>query len=139
MGTRQIEGRCHCGNIAITLAWPESGTTIPARACGCDFCRKHSAVWTSRSDAPFSLSVKDTGKAMAYRFGTGTADFHICKTCGVTPIATCEMEGRRYAVVNVNVFEKISRNDLSESPTDFEGETIDDRLARRKRNWSPEA
>lgn len=35
-----IPGKCHCGNIAIELEWPD-GARIPARKCGCTFCVKH--------------------------------------------------------------------------------------------------
>jgi hypothetical protein len=49
------------------------------------------------------------------------------------------MEGRRYAVFNVNTFEDLDQLRLVEMPTSFEGETTEDRLARRRRNWTPEA
>jgi hypothetical protein len=60
-------------------------------------------------------------------------------TCGVMPIVTCEIDGARYAVVNVNAFVDVDRSQLVETATDFEGEATADRLARRKRNWTPEA
>jgi hypothetical protein len=41
-------------------------------------------------------------------------------------------------VVNVNSFEGVAAGELSSSPTDFDGETPDDRLARRQRNWIPD-
>ena len=28
-----LDGKCHCGNIALTLEWLDD--EIPARACGC--------------------------------------------------------------------------------------------------------
>ena len=74
-----------------------------------------------------------------YRFGTKTADFHICLTCGVIPIVTCLIQGTQYAVVNVNTFDNVDRSQLIEAATDFEGETSENRLARRQRNWTPEA
>ena len=74
-----------------------------------------------------------------YRFGTKTADFHVCLTCGVIPVATCVIEGTRYAVVNVNTFDDVDRSQLVEAPRDFEGETTENRLARRQRSWTPEA
>ena len=70
---------------------------------------------------------------------TKTADFHVCVTCGVFPIVTCVIEGIRYAVFNVNTFEKVDRSQLVETATNFEGETTEGRLARRRRNWTPEA
>jgi hypothetical protein len=74
-----------------------------------------------------------------YRFGTKTADFHVCLTCGVPPIVTCMIEGRRYAVVNVNTFEDVDKFKIAEAAANFEGEIEENRLARRRRNWTPEA
>lgn len=135
---RRIHGSCHCGNIRIAFDWPESGPTIPVRACGCALCTKHRAVWTSHPEGRFELSIADDSRVTRYRFGTKTADFHICLTCGVVPIATCIIEGARYAVVNVNTFDDVDRAQLVETPRDFEGETTDARLSRRQRNWTPE-
>jgi hypothetical protein len=135
---RQINGSCHCGNIHFTLDWPASGPTIPVRACGCDHCKKHRGVWTSHPDGRFRLSIADQYQAGEYQFGTKTADFHVCKTCGIVPIVTCVIDGGRYAVVNVNTFDNVDRTELSEAPTDFKGESTADRLARRRRNWTPE-
>jgi hypothetical protein len=49
------------------------------------------------------------------------------------------IEGIKYAVVNVNTFDNVDRSQLVETATDFEGETTESRLARRRRNWTPEA
>jgi hypothetical protein len=136
---RQIQGSCHCGNIRVTFDWPDSGQTIPVRACGCALCTKHKAAWTSHPDGRFYLRIADDSQVRRYRFGTKTADFHVCLICGVVPIATCVIEGTRYAVVNVNTFDGVDRSQLVEAATDFEGETRENRLARRRRNWTPEA
>jgi hypothetical protein len=95
-------------------------------------------VWTSHPDARFRLSVADEGRMTRYQFGTKTADFHICLTCGVVPIVTCTIEGTRYAVFNVNAFDGAERSQVVTAVSDFEGETTDNRLARRRRNWTPE-
>jgi hypothetical protein len=55
------------------------------------------------------------------------------------PVATCVIEGTRYAVVNVNTFDDVDRSQLVEAPRDFEGETTENRLARRQRSWDAEA
>lgn len=55
------------------------------------------------------------------------------------PIVTCVIDGARYAVFNVNTLEGLDRSEFIETTSDFEGEATDDRLARRKRNWTPEA
>jgi hypothetical protein len=136
---RRIRGSCHCGNIRFTLAWPDSGPTIASRACGCGLCTKHGAAWTSHPDGRFDLRIADPARVTQYRFGTKTADFHVCLTCGVIPIVTCTIEGTRYAVFNVNTFDDVDRSQLVESAADFEGETAENRLARRRRNWTPES
>jgi hypothetical protein len=136
---RRIHGSCHCGNIRVTLDWPDSGTTIPVRACGCSLCTKHRAVWTSHPDGRFYLRIADDSQVTRYRFGTNTADFHICLVCGVMPIATSMIEVTQYAVVNVNTFDDVDRSQLVEAATDFEGEAVENRLARRRRSWTPAA
>jgi hypothetical protein len=48
------------------------------------------------------------------------------------------IEGIRYAVFNVNTFDDVDRSQLVETVANFEGETTENRLARRRRNWTPE-
>ena len=136
---RRIHASCHCGIIRVTFDWPGSEPTIPVRACGCALCTKHRAVWTSHPNGRFRLQIADDSGVMRYRFGTKTADFHVCMTCGAIPIVTSTIEGVRYAVFNVNTFDGIDRSQLVETVTNFEGETTENRLARRRRNWTPEA
>ncbi len=137
--TRRIAGSCHCGNIRFTFDRPEAGPTIPVRACGCGMCRKHGGVWTSHPQGRFQLHIADEARVTRYRFGTKTADFHVCANCGVVPIVTCVLDGTRYAVFNANTFDDVDRAELAQSAADFEGEATEDRLARRRRNWTPEA
>ena len=136
---RQIHASCHCGSVRVRLDWPQSGQAIPVRACSCALCTKHKAVWTSHPDGRFHLQIDQDAQVRRYRFGTRTADFHVCLTCGVMPIATCTIDGTEYAVINVNTFDDIDRAELVETRTDFEGEATEDRLARRRRNWTPKA
>ena len=136
---RRIHGSCHCGNIRFLFDWPDSGPTIPVRACGCGHCTKHSAVWTSHPDGRFRLLIKDDSLVRRYRFGTKTADFHVCCNCGVVPIVTCVIDGAQFAVFNANTFEDVDPSQFVESKTNFEGETTENRLARRRRNWTPQA
>lgn len=130
-----IHGACHCGNISFALAWEPSPAEIPARACGCSFCVKHGGVWTSNPHAALKIAVKDPALVSTYAFGTRTAEFHVCARCGVVPVVTSKIEGRLYAVVNVNTFNGVDSALLRRSPADFDGEGTDSRLARRARNW----
>jgi hypothetical protein len=131
----RIEGKCHCGNIRYALDWPGSATEIKIRACGCTFCTKHGGNWTSHRDSELTAVVRDASLVSKYRFGTGTADFHVCSRCGAVPFVTSSIEDRLYAVVNVNTLEGINLSSLVREATNFDGEEAADRLERRKRNW----
>jgi hypothetical protein len=130
-----IDGTCHCGNLSFALTWEPSPTEIAARACGCSFCSKHAGVWTSYPSGTLRIRVRDPSLVSKYAFGTRTADFHVCARCGVVPIVTSLIEGRLYAVVNVNTFDGIDPALLRRAPVSFDGEVTDSRLARRARNW----
>ena len=132
MTTRQ--GSCHCGNVAFSLDWPD-GAELPARACGCSFCVKHGGVWTSHPAAKLAARVERPESVASYQFGTKTATFHTCTRCGVVPFVTSLVEGRTYAVVNVNAFDAFDRSRLRVSPATFDGEGVGERLSRRARHW----
>jgi hypothetical protein len=130
-----IRGKCHCGNIAFSLAWEPDPAEIPARACTCSFCIKHGGVWTSNPGGALKVAIKDPGLVSRYAFGTRTAEFHICARCGIVPVVTSRIEGNLYAVVSVNALESIDQSLLRRAPASFDGEGNESRLARRKRSW----
>jgi hypothetical protein len=130
-----IQGKCHCGNISFTLRWEPDPQEIPARACSCSFCVKHGGVWTASPHAALKVVIRDPALESRYEFGTKTAQFHVCRECGVVPVVSCRIDGRLYAVVNVNTFENVATTLLSRSVSSFDGEGTDSRLARRARNW----
>jgi hypothetical protein len=134
---QRLRGSCHCGNIHVAIDWPDPRPTIPV--CGCGFCTKHRAAWTPHPDGRFHLQIADASRVTPYRLGTGTADFHVCSTCGIVPIVTCVIEGTRYAVVNAAILDNVESSRFVQRATNFEGETTEERLARRRRNWMPEA
>lgn len=87
-------------------------------------------------DAPGELAATVKEESI-YRFGTGTGDFHVCTRCGVVPFVTSEVDGRIYAVVNVNAFEGLDPKTLPRAPVSFGGESTQNRLERRKQRWIP--
>ena len=130
-----IHGRCHCGNISFELAWDPDPTEIPARACDCSFCTKHGGVWTSNPKGVLQVDVNEPSQVSKYSFGTRTAVFHVCSRCGIVPVVTSEIDGHTYAVVSVNAMTDVNPSLLRRGPASFDGEGVDSRLARRKRNW----
>jgi hypothetical protein len=131
----QIHGKCHCGNIAFSLAWEPDPAEIPARACTCSFCVKHGGVWTSYAGGALTVTVQDPSRVSRYAFGTGTAEFHICARCGVVPVVTSRIDGRLYAVVSVNAFDGVDPARIRRAPMSLDDEDTGARLARRRRNW----
>lgn len=130
-----INGRCHCGNISFKLTWEPEPKEIPARACDCSFCTKHGGVWTSCNTGSLKVTVDNPSLVSKYSFGTKTAQFHICSRCGIVPVVTSQIEGRIYAVVSVNAFERVEASLLKRAPASFEGENEAARLSRRTKNW----
>jgi hypothetical protein len=92
-------------------------------------------VWTSNPKGSLTVTVKESGQRSQYSFGTETALFHVCKRCGAVPVVTSEIDGKLFAVVNVNTFDNVDPAILRRAPVSFEGEQLESRLARRKRGW----
>lgn len=131
----RILGSCHCGNISFRLDWQPEPTEIPARACTCSFCVKHGGVWTSCPTGTLRVAVRQPALVSRYSFGTKTAEFHVCSSCGVVPVVTSRIDGRVYAVVSVNAFQDVDPSLLRRAAATFEGESERTRLARRQLNW----
>jgi hypothetical protein len=96
----------------------------------------HGASWTS--DPSGSLTITTSGIVNGYHFGTGSAAFLICATCGVAPAVTSEVEGGKLVgVVNAQCLERKGEFLAHEKQSAFEVETLDARLGRWARNWTP--
>jgi hypothetical protein len=130
-----IKGSCHCRNISFTLTWEPDPAEIPARACTCSFCTRHGGVWTSNPAGSLKITVEDPTRLSKYSFGTRTAEFLVCSTCGIVPVALSTIDDHLYAVVSVNAFEGVEPSLLRRASSNFDAETETSRLARRKRNW----
>ena len=130
-----IDGACHCGNIRLTLGWPDSAASIPIRVCGCTFCQMRGGSWTSHPDATLEATIDDPARVSRYRFGTETADFYVCSVCGVVPFVVSEIDDRLYAVANVATLRGTEGLLFDRSSTDFDGEDTESRLERRQQKW----
>jgi len=105
------------------------------RTCQCALCKKHGASWISDPEGKATVTFQNKELVNFYRFGHGTSDFLICKTCGVLTIATCEIKGRIRAVINIT---PMTETIFTAPPiqTVFDEETVESRLARREKNWT---
>ena len=128
----KLEGGCHCGAVRYELTWPDGGR-VPARRCGCDYCRRFDGQWTSHPDARLDLTM--AVEPIRYRFGTATADFLSCARCGVVVAAIDDSDATLRAIVNVHTLDDAAAMDFDRSDSDFSAETREARLARRAKNW----
>ena len=131
----RISGSCHCGNITFSLDWRPEPAEIPARACSCSFCLKHGGLWTSCPMGSLRITIRQPALVSRYSFGTRTAEFQVCSSCGVVPVVTSRIDGRLYAVVSVNAFQDVDPVLLKRAAARYDGESESARLARRKLNW----
>ncbi|BDG10141.1 GFA family protein [Anaeromyxobacter paludicola] len=133
----RYEGGCHCGNLKVRFETALDAGRVPLRACGCTFCRRHGATWTSDPAGSLEVRVGDPQLLSRYRFGLGTSEFLLCRRCGVPVAAVCELDGATYAALNANALDDRGRLTQAPLPVDYDGETAEDRLARRRRAWTP--
>ena len=130
-----VEGSCHCGNVSYSLEWPTVLTMLPLRRCSCSFCRRHSSVWTSHPDATLTTRVRDPERISRYRQGSETAEFHVCRNCGVVCYCLSDIDGHVYGIVNARTLAGDAMRTGRITEISFEGEEVADRLDRRTRNW----
>lgn len=130
-------GGCHCGNLRLTMRLSATPEDVQLRACGCSFCRAHSTRTTSDPRGSVEIWADDWSLVEPYRFGSGTAEFLVCRRCGVYIGAVCDTAAGARAVINTNSLDDRARFTGSPAAVDHDGETLDDRLARRASNWTP--
>jgi hypothetical protein len=132
----RLEGTCHCGNIAIVLETEQDPRELPLRACACGFCRRHGARTTSDPAGRARIGIQDGALASRYAFGLRTAEMVVCARCGVYCGAVLHEGDRAWASLNANLFLDPAF-DRSAQSVSYEGETAEQRIARRKRLWTP--
>ncbi len=133
-----LSGSCHCGQLSIRYFSPLVPGKVPVRVCQCTFCRRHGGRYTSHPESRLVITASNAKSLNRYQFGTATADFLMCTRCGVVVAAVCEIGGCLRAVVNASVFDNFESIASNVSEHDFDKETLEQRLARRKRNWIPD-
>jgi hypothetical protein len=130
-------GGCHCENIKVRLRLAKPPEQMPLRSCSCSFCRSHGTRTISDRDGLVEIAATDWSLVERYQFGSRTADYLLCRRCGVYVGAVCETSSGLRAVVNVNCLDDRAAFTRAPAAPDYEGETTDARLGRRATNWMP--
>ncbi len=133
----QHQGGCHCGNIQVQVRLPKLPIETLVRSCACSFCRSHATRTVSDPDGHVDIQASDGSLLHRYRFGSRTADYLICRQCGVYVGAVCETAAGLRAVVNTPCLRDRAAFTQDAATPDYDGEALDQRLARRTKNWMP--
>jgi hypothetical protein len=139
MTTYRFEGGCHCGNLSYVFEASARLDVLGVRACMCAFCRAHSARNTSDPNGLMRIAVRDSANLERYRFALRTADFLVCKICGVYIGALLPSREGNWFTVNVNTFKDRPPLDFPLVPHVFDTEDTKGRVARREARWTPVA
>jgi hypothetical protein len=131
------DGGCHCGNLRLSVRLTRPPADNLVRSCVCSFCRSHATVTVSDPAGQADIRAADWSLVERYRFGSRTADYLLCRRCGVYVGAVCETAAGVRSVINTRCLK--DRVAFTQEPIqpDYDTETTEVRLARRAANWMP--
>jgi hypothetical protein len=134
---RTFDGGCHCGNVSLRFETEIAPSAFSVRSCGCSFCQRHGTRTVADANGRIQVAVYDLQKLNRYRFGLRTADFLVCRDCGVYLGAAYHEAGASWVLVNTRVL--VARDEFGQdaTPTNHDSETEPARRARRKATWTP--
>jgi hypothetical protein len=132
-------GGCHCGNITVRLHLSRPPEQMKLRSCACSFCRSHGTRTVSDRDGHAKISAADWTMVERYQFGSRTADYLVCRRCGVYVGALCETASGLRTVINVNCLDDRAAFTQTPALPEYDGEPTEARLERRSANWMPAA
>ena len=130
------QGGCHCGALSYQYRIDIDPAEWSIRACQCSFCRAHDALSTSHSSAEISFAAIDPSQLQRYRFGLRTADFLLCRQCGVYIGAVIETDSGRFGIINTHTLKPVPPDIAGVEPISYDGEDTGGRVARREERWA---
>lgn len=133
----RFTGSCHCRAVEVTFDSTREAADVPVRACGCTFCRRHGARAATDPAGRLVVTAPDPAAISRYVFGLRTAEFLVCRTCGVFVAAVMTEGERTWATLNVNALDERAAFTRAPAPVDYDAETVEERIGRRKRMWTP--
>ncbi|TJV24148.1 MAG: aldehyde-activating protein [Mesorhizobium sp.] len=136
-------GGCHCGNIRLEFSTELEPPQTEVRACQCSFCVRHGSRAVADPNGRLVISVKDETQLRRYQFGLRTADYLICRRCGVYVAAIARdddaiaRDDDARAIVIINALNDRERFNQEPVRVDFDTENRAQRQARRRTHWTP--
>jgi hypothetical protein len=133
----KYSGGCHCGNINIEFETDIDPGAIEVRACQCTFCRKHNSRAVADPAGQLLIRVERQNLLERYTFGLRTAEYLICRTCGVYVAAITAGEAEPRAIAIINAFDKHRAFSREPIAIDYDAESREGRRERRRQRWTP--
>ena len=130
-----LSGRCHCGDIAVTVQLSGAAGHYSPRACDCDFCRLHGASYLSDPKGQLRFTVQPGAALNRYRQGAEEADMLLCGRCGVLMGACYERDDKCYGVVNTAILPPVFAAPQPVSPKRL---SADEKTRRWMQLWFPD-
>jgi hypothetical protein len=134
--THAFKGQCHCGAIRAALVASKPAAELQARACQCGFCTRHGAMTVSDPAGQATFEI-DRAALTKYQFETRTGTTLLCARCGMYAGVILEDSGKTWSVINVRGLAVPEFKERVAEPVVYEGETPEQRIARRKQKWTP--
>ncbi|MDH3337318.1 MAG: aldehyde-activating protein [Gammaproteobacteria bacterium] len=131
------DGACHCGAIRFRYATAIDPVNWPVRACQCRFCRMHDALSTSDPLGTLQFSASSDEILQRYRFALKTADFLICRRCGVYVGAVIDTAEGKFGIINTRTLEKMPKDTAEGGAINYDNEDEESRISRREERWTP--
>ncbi len=132
-------GECHCGALGYAYTTSVDPSAWPVRSCQCSFCRRHAARCTSDPAGTLRFMHRKAEQLVRYRFALETADFLLCRSCGVYLGAVIATERGRFGIVNLNALAEAPPSLGPATPVRYDDEARSDRVDRREQVWTPVA
>jgi len=133
----EFQGSCHCGAIGFRYRTDIAVANWSIRACQCRFCRAHDALSASDPSGLVEFTANDPAALNRYRFGLRTADFLLCRECGVYIGAMIETAKGRFGIINTHALREIPADLAPTEPMIYDGEGVAGRVTRREDRWTP--
>lgn len=131
-----LRGACHCGQIEVSFETAMAVEAMPLRACGCSFCRRHGTKAVADPNGRLII-VAPPDALHRYRFGLRTADYLICRNCGVYVAAVIAGPGQARGTLNVAGVAVPAFRDRPAEPVNYDHEDAAQRRTRRLATWTP--
>ena len=130
-------GQCFCGSIGYEYQTAIAASEWSIRACQCAFCRAHNALSTSDPAGTLRFHGANPDNLQRYRFAMRTADFLLCRECGVYIGAVIETALGRFGIINTHSLNVTPADIAAVAPITYDSEDKQGRVGRREVRWTP--